>query len=79
MPADRTVALGDNLTARERQVLTHLADGYTAEQIAASLYISRSTVKQHIAGLFTKLGARNAPHAVAIACRTGILATKEDA
>ena len=47
------------LTDREEQVLIEVARGRSNSEIAASLYITLSTVKSHIASLMTKLGARN--------------------
>ena len=47
------------LTEREEQVLATVARGRTNAEIADELYISRSTVKAHVASLMTKLGARN--------------------
>lgn len=61
------------LTAREIEVLHHLADGLTADQIATRLERSSSTVRQHIETLRTKLGARNATHAVHLGHAAGYL------
>ena len=47
------------LTDREEDVLREVARGRTNAEIGAQLYISMSTVKFHVAGLMTKLGARN--------------------
>ncbi|MEX0658845.1 MAG: response regulator transcription factor [Egibacteraceae bacterium] len=47
------------LTAREEEVLTAVARGWTNTEIADELYISLSTVKSHIASLMRKLDARN--------------------
>lgn len=59
------------LTARERQAITLLAAGLTAQQIADQMCISLNTGKIHIGNAYAKLGARNGPHAVALAIRTG--------
>jgi DNA-binding CsgD family transcriptional regulator len=47
------------LTAREEEVLVKVAQGRTNAEIADELYISLSAAKTHLAGLMTKLGARN--------------------
>jgi DNA-binding NarL/FixJ family response regulator len=47
------------LTEREEEVLLTVARGRTNAEIADELCISLSTVKTHLAGLMSKLGARN--------------------
>ncbi|WP_066372053.1 response regulator [Herbidospora mongoliensis] len=47
------------LTDREEDVLAEVARGRTNAEIARDLHISMSTVKFHLTGLMTKLGARN--------------------
>jgi DNA-binding NarL/FixJ family response regulator len=49
----------DTLTDREEDVLGRVARGRTNAEVAQELHISMSTVKFHLAGLMTKLGARN--------------------
>jgi DNA-binding NarL/FixJ family response regulator len=49
----------DPLTEREEDVLRTVARGRTNAEIAEELHISTSTVKFHLAGLMTKLAARN--------------------
>ncbi len=43
------------LTVRERDVLAHMAQGYSNPAIAGQLYISRSAVEKHINAIFDKL------------------------
>jgi DNA-binding NarL/FixJ family response regulator len=62
------------LTPREREVLTLMADGGTNRQIAARLEISEQSVKNHISNLLRKLGARNRTEAAAVARRDGLIA-----
>ena len=44
------------LSAREREVLAHVATGKTNRDIAACLAISEHTVGRHLEHIFTKLG-----------------------
>ncbi|MCP2261813.1 DNA-binding response regulator, NarL/FixJ family, contains REC and HTH domains [Streptoalloteichus tenebrarius] len=44
------------LTAREREVLEHMAQGYTNAAIAERLHVSQSAVEKHINAIFDKLG-----------------------
>lgn len=61
------------LTAREMEILRHIAAGRTNQQIADFLCISLSTVKTHINNLFTKLDAANRTHALAEARRRELI------
>ena len=49
----------DKLTARERQVVGHYANGETYSAIAVALALSPATVRNHISHCFKKLGVRN--------------------
>jgi LuxR family quorum sensing-dependent transcriptional regulator len=57
------------LTAREREVLTWIALGKSAEDIACILAISRHTVERHLKNIREKLFATNTVHAVMEAVR----------
>lgn len=61
------------LTSRELEVLEHVADGLTADQIGRQLHLSRETVRSHLKALRHKLGAADRAHAVAKAFRAGVL------
>jgi DNA-binding NarL/FixJ family response regulator len=61
------------LTEREREVLALIAAGSTNREIAAQLYLSPHTVKEHTSSLYRKLGARNRAEAVQLAQRVGLL------
>jgi DNA-binding NarL/FixJ family response regulator len=50
---------------RERQVLALVVAGLTNEEIAAQLYVARSTVKHHLTSAFRRLGVRSRRDAVA--------------
>jgi DNA-binding NarL/FixJ family response regulator len=63
----------DALTAREIDVLRHVACGNRNRDIAELLFISEETVKVHIKHIMEKLGASDRTQAVAIAARRGII------
>ncbi|HSC02765.1 MAG TPA: response regulator transcription factor [Solirubrobacteraceae bacterium] len=71
----RAHAGGDepNLTTRERQVLSLVADGASAPQIGRQLHLSTGTVKTHLKSLYEKLGVNDRAAAVAEAMRRGML------
>jgi DNA-binding NarL/FixJ family response regulator len=45
----------DSLTAREREVLGHMAEGRTNRAIAEKLFVSERAVERHVTSIFTKL------------------------
>ncbi|HKR30347.1 MAG TPA: response regulator transcription factor [Terriglobales bacterium] len=61
----------EELTDREQQVLTMMADGLGNKEIAGRLGISTHTVKFHISSILGKLGAASRTEAVTIGMRTG--------
>jgi DNA-binding NarL/FixJ family response regulator len=61
------------LSEREREVLGLIAVGSTNREIAAELYLSPHTVKEHTSALYRKLQARNRAEAVQRAQRIGLL------
>ena len=60
-----------DLTYREREVLTLLAEGLTTGEVAKELSLSEHTVRSRVKTTLGKLDARNREHAVAIAIREG--------
>ncbi len=56
MSGNETNELYDDMTAREREIATLLADGLTNRQIADKLYISEGTVKNYISTIYDKTG-----------------------
>jgi DNA-binding NarL/FixJ family response regulator len=60
------------LSDREREILLLIADGATNREIAAVLFLSPHTVKEHTSTLYRKLGARNRADAVQRAQRLGL-------
>lgn len=47
------------LTEREREVVRAIADGMSNAEVAAALYMSEGTVRNHISAILAKLGLRN--------------------
>ncbi|MFG0262217.1 MAG: response regulator transcription factor [Novipirellula sp. JB048] len=61
------------LTARESQVLLHIALGLSNKEIAKSLSISVETVKEHVQNILRKLGANDRTDAAVKAVRVGLI------
>jgi DNA-binding NarL/FixJ family response regulator len=61
------------ITKREEEVLQLIADGCSTPEVAAQLYISQKTVKNHLAAIYQKLDARDRTQAVVRAVRMGII------
>lgn len=61
------------LSAREIEVLQRIADGASTPEVAASMFISDKTVKNHLASIFAKLDARDRTQAVLAAVRMGVV------
>lgn len=61
------------VSAREEQVLQLVADGLSLPEVAAELFISVKTVKNHLASIYAKLDARDRTQAVLRAVRMGII------
>ncbi len=61
------------ISAREEEVLQLFADGLSLPEVAAQLFISVKTVKNHLASIYAKLDARDRTQAVLRAVRMGII------
>lgn len=56
----------DQLSARERQVLTALAAGRRVREIATEFFVSEATVRSHVKSILSKLGVNSQIAAVAV-------------
>jgi DNA-binding NarL/FixJ family response regulator len=66
-----------NLTEREHEILSLIAEGYTNTAIASRLYLSPKTVRNYVSSIFTKLEVADRPEAI-IRAREAGLGTKGD-
>jgi len=64
--------IGDEITPREREVLGYLARGLSLPDIAAAMFISLNTARNHTQHVIEKLGAHSKLEAVVIAMREGL-------
>jgi DNA-binding NarL/FixJ family response regulator len=61
------------LSARELEVLRHVAQGRSNREIASALYLSEGTVKNHVTNVLTKLGVRDRTQAALRARELGMV------
>ncbi|QKW22184.1 response regulator transcription factor [Kitasatospora sp. NA04385] len=60
---------GGTLTDREREVLSHIADGRSNREIARTLHLSEKTVKTHVSNILMKLDVADRTQAALWAVR----------
>lgn len=65
--------LSINLSDRELEVLKLICEGYSNNEIAEKLFISRHTVDGHRRNLISKTGVKNAPNLVLFALKNGLI------
>jgi DNA-binding NarL/FixJ family response regulator len=63
----------DNLTDREREVVTLVAAGLNNDEIALRLIMSAATAKTHVSRAMIKLGARDRAQLVVFAYESGLV------
>jgi DNA-binding NarL/FixJ family response regulator len=63
----------DQLTDREREVVTLIGEGLTNDQIAERLFVSTATVKTHANRAMAKIGARDRAQVVVAAYESGLV------
>ena len=66
------------ITKREEEVLQRIAEGLSTTEVAATLYISVKTVKNHLASVYQKLDSRDRTQAVVRAVKMGIIRLEID-
>jgi two-component system response regulator NreC len=66
-------SIADELTPREREVLTYIAEGYTNREIAEELVISVKTVDRHRENIMGKLNLHNRVELVKYAIEKGLI------
>ncbi len=62
-----------NLTNRELEILTHIANGKGYQEIATLLFISAGTVRKHIENIYQKLQVHNKVDAVKLALKYNLV------
>jgi two-component system, NarL family, response regulator YdfI len=73
LPRGSRALLGQQLSARENEILNLLAAGLGNKEIARRLKISDHTVKFHITSIFNKLSVSNRTEAVAVGISRGLI------
>jgi DNA-binding NarL/FixJ family response regulator len=71
-PVANSAAL-DELTSREREVMTLVAEGLTNTEIGARLFMSPATARTHVSRILTKLDARDRTQLVVLAYESGLV------
>jgi len=66
------------ITRREEEVLQLIAEGFSTTEVAARLFISVKTVKNHLASVYQKLDSRDRTQAVVRAVKMGIIRLEAD-
>jgi DNA-binding NarL/FixJ family response regulator len=70
-PARMPAGLAE-LTEREREVLSLVAEGLSNAELAQMLHVSLPTAKTHVSRILTKLGARDRTQLVILAYQSGL-------
>jgi len=76
-PAPVESAVAASLSEREREVVRWLAQGLSNADIAARLYLSEGTIRNHVSAILSKLGATDRTQAAVLALRYGLADLRE--
>ncbi len=66
-----------DLTVREQEVLALMAQGGSNQEIADQLFISRDTVRNHVASILSKLGVNSRLQAVTVGLQRGMISMSQ--
>jgi DNA-binding NarL/FixJ family response regulator len=69
----RRETVGEQLTMKEKEVLTMMTQGRTNKEIASQLYVSATTIKTHVSSILRKLDVNDRTQAVIKALKEGLL------
>lgn len=72
-PGGSPVGGSERLSRRERDVLGHLVEGMSNDEIARTLHLSEATVKKHLGSIMAKLHLRNRVQVAVFGVRSGIV------
>lgn len=72
-PTPSTAPMLEQLTPREIEVMTLMARGLSNREIADQLVLGETTVKTHVARIFTKLGVRDRAQVTIAAYESGLV------
>lgn len=66
-------AVSDNLSQRELEILKHICQGHSNEEIANELYLSSDTIKWHRANILSKTGCKNTASLIMYSIRNNLV------
>lgn len=69
----RDSSLADKLSAREIEMLSLLAKGYSNAEISAQMFLSEGTVRNYLSAVFAKLGVSDRTQAAVMALKNGLV------
>ena len=66
-------AILNDLTKREVEILSHISQGHKDDEIGNVLGLSRSTVRNHVAAIYAKIGVHSRGSAIVWARERGLM------